>query len=79
MIVTELLRLLQAEHDGTAGRADHLRGQIGQLTTALAEAEARLAELGATSTSTCPPTSPRPTSPAHAWGDPSAKDSFAPA
>ncbi|MFJ6773220.1 hypothetical protein ACIQOV_20090 [Kitasatospora sp. NPDC091257] len=45
MNVTELLRLLQTEHDETAARADGLREQIGQLTRALAEAEARLAEL----------------------------------
>ncbi|WP_053758780.1 type IV toxin-antitoxin system AbiEi family antitoxin domain-containing protein [Streptomyces sp. AS58] len=48
MNVSELLRLLQAEHDETATRADNLRGQIEQLTTALAETEARLAELVAT-------------------------------
>ncbi|MGW4694505.1 hypothetical protein ACWEO1_19225 [Kitasatospora cineracea] len=45
MNVTELLRLLQAEHDETAARADCLRAQIEQLTSALAEAEARLAEI----------------------------------
>ncbi|MFJ2630243.1 hypothetical protein ACIO6T_44935 [Streptomyces sp. NPDC087532] len=45
MNVTELLRLLQAEHDETAARADHLREQIERLTTALAEVEARLAEI----------------------------------
>jgi hypothetical protein len=43
--VTELLRLLQAEHDETAVRADSLRKQIDQLTGALAEVEARLAEI----------------------------------
>ncbi|MEU2982742.1 type IV toxin-antitoxin system AbiEi family antitoxin domain-containing protein [Streptomyces hirsutus] len=48
MNVSELLRLLQAEHDETTARADNLREQIAQLTTALAEAEARLAELAAT-------------------------------
>lgn len=48
MSVSELLRLLQAEHDETAGRADHLYGQIEHLTTALAESEARPAELAAT-------------------------------
>jgi len=48
MSVSELLRLLQAEHDETAARADNLREQIEQLTTALAETEARLAELVAT-------------------------------
>ncbi|MFI5775419.1 type IV toxin-antitoxin system AbiEi family antitoxin domain-containing protein [Streptomyces sp. NPDC051658] len=45
MDVTELLRLLQAEHDETAARADSLREQIDQLTSALAEVEARLAEI----------------------------------
>ncbi|MEV6742303.1 type IV toxin-antitoxin system AbiEi family antitoxin domain-containing protein [Streptomyces sp. NPDC051104] len=45
MNVTELLRLLQAEHDETAVRADSLRKQIVQLTGALAEVEARLAEI----------------------------------
>lgn len=48
MNVHELLRLLQTEHDETAARADHLREQIERLTTTLAEAEARLAELTAT-------------------------------
>jgi hypothetical protein len=46
--VSELLRLLQTKHDDTAARADHLREQIERLTTALAETEARLAELTAT-------------------------------
>ncbi|WP_405021298.1 hypothetical protein OHV05_34715 [Kitasatospora sp. NBC_00070] len=45
MNVTELLRLLQVEHDETAARADGLRAQIDQLTGALAEVEARLAEI----------------------------------
>ncbi|GLW58575.1 type IV toxin-antitoxin system AbiEi family antitoxin domain-containing protein [Kitasatospora phosalacinea] len=45
MNVTELLRLLQAEHDETAARADYLREQIDQLTSALTEVEARLAEI----------------------------------
>ena len=48
MNVTELLRLLQAEHDETAARADSLREQIERLTTGLVETEARLAELTAT-------------------------------
>ncbi|MET9662387.1 hypothetical protein [Streptomyces sp. NPDC006510] len=48
MNVSELLRLLQTEHDETAARADHLREQIERLTTSLAETEARLAELTAT-------------------------------
>ncbi|SDS56685.1 hypothetical protein SAMN05216371_0175 [Streptomyces sp. TLI_053] len=39
MNVAELLRLLQAEHGETAARADYLREQIDQLTSALAEAE----------------------------------------
>jgi ribosomal protein L17 len=46
--VHDLLRLLQTEHDETAQRADNLREQIEQLTTALTETEARLAELTAT-------------------------------
>ncbi|WP_371503139.1 type IV toxin-antitoxin system AbiEi family antitoxin domain-containing protein [Kitasatospora sp. NBC_00374] len=45
MNVTELLRLLQAEHDETASRADCLREQIDQPTSAPAEVEARLAEI----------------------------------
>ncbi|MFJ5927644.1 hypothetical protein ACIQF6_34115 [Kitasatospora sp. NPDC092948] len=45
MNVTEFLRLLQADHNNTAARADHLREQIDQLTSALAEVEARLAEI----------------------------------
>ncbi|WP_206336225.1 type IV toxin-antitoxin system AbiEi family antitoxin domain-containing protein [Streptomyces torulosus] len=48
MNVSELLRLLQAEHDETAARTDQLRERIEQFTTALAETEARLAELIAT-------------------------------
>jgi len=40
--VSELLRLLQTEHDETAAQADSLREQIERLTTALAETEARL-------------------------------------
>ncbi|MEV6619180.1 hypothetical protein AB0N31_36070 [Streptomyces sp. NPDC051051] len=48
MNVAELLRLLRTEHDETTARADHLREQIERLATALAEAEARLAELAAT-------------------------------
>ncbi|MEU3735439.1 hypothetical protein AB0E81_39640 [Streptomyces sp. NPDC033538] len=48
MNVGELLRLLQAEHDETAARADSLRERIERLTTALSETEARLAELTAT-------------------------------
>jgi hypothetical protein len=48
MNVTELLRLLQAEHDETAARAHGLREQIEQLTRALAEIEARLAEIDTT-------------------------------
>ena len=48
MNVSELLRLLQTEHDETTARADNLREQIERLTTALAETEARLTELAAT-------------------------------
>ncbi|MER7485818.1 hypothetical protein ABTY20_07900 [Streptomyces sp. NPDC126497] len=44
MNVSELLRLLQAEHDETAERVGNLREQIEQLTTALAETEVCLAE-----------------------------------
>ncbi|MFV2117285.1 hypothetical protein ACE14D_02080 [Streptomyces sp. Act-28] len=117
MNVHELLWLLQTEHDETATRAGNLRERIERLTTALAETEARLAELTATrkvidgltppdagtapaatvyqhivttfndpprrcsasmtrmSTSACPPTSPRSTSPTPAWDDSSARDS----
>jgi len=46
--VTELLRLLQVEHDETAARAHGLRKQIERLTAELADTEARLAELTAT-------------------------------
>jgi hypothetical protein len=49
--VSELLRLLQTEHDETTARAASLREQLEQLeqlTTAFAETEARLAELAAT-------------------------------
>ena len=56
--VTELVRLLQAEHVETAARADSLREQIERPTTALVETEARLAELTATSRSSTP--LPRP-------------------
>ncbi|MFI1524503.1 hypothetical protein [Kitasatospora cineracea] len=85
--VTELLRLVQAEHDGSAARADCLRGQIEQLTGAPAEVGARLAEISTsipgrssgsancTNSSACPPTSPRSTSPTPDWDDSSGKDS----
>jgi hypothetical protein len=43
--VTELLQRLQAEHDETAARAEGLREEIEQLTSALAEVKARLAEI----------------------------------
>jgi hypothetical protein len=46
--LSELLRLLRTEDDETTARADDLREQIEQLTTALAETEAHLAELAAT-------------------------------
>jgi hypothetical protein len=46
--VSQLLRLLQTEHDETTAPADHPREHIERLTTALAETEARLAELTAT-------------------------------
>ncbi|MFI8086640.1 hypothetical protein ACIF6L_38370 [Kitasatospora sp. NPDC086009] len=48
MNASELLRLLQVEHDETAARADYLREQIAQLTGALAEVEAHLAEIATT-------------------------------
>ncbi|MBO1329793.1 hypothetical protein [Streptomyces sp. VRA16 Mangrove soil] len=41
MNVFELLRLLQAAHEETAGRTDHLRGRIGQLTTARDDSSAK--------------------------------------
>nr|WP_237419198.1 type IV toxin-antitoxin system AbiEi family antitoxin domain-containing protein [Kitasatospora sp. SID7827] len=40
--------MLQAEHDETAARAHSLHEQIDRLTAALADTEARLAELTAT-------------------------------
>ncbi|KOG23164.1 hypothetical protein ADK35_14040, partial [Streptomyces viridochromogenes] len=45
MNVAELLAGLQAQHDEVTGRAAELRGQIEHLTAALAETEARLADL----------------------------------
>ncbi|WP_234315859.1 hypothetical protein [Streptomyces sp. NRRL F-5527] len=48
MNVSELLRLLQTEHDETATRVGNLCEQIKRLTNPLAETEARLAELAAT-------------------------------
>ncbi|WLW51085.1 hypothetical protein [Streptomyces sp. YU58] len=45
MNITELLDSLQVQHDESAARAGELRDQIEQLTAALAETEARLAEL----------------------------------
>lgn len=45
MNVTELLAGLQARHDETTARAAELRDQIQHLTAALAETEARLADL----------------------------------
>ncbi|WP_327722311.1 hypothetical protein OG381_48230 [Streptomyces sp. NBC_00490] len=45
MNVTELLADLQAQHDETAARTGELRDQIEHLTAALAETEARLADL----------------------------------
>lgn len=45
MNITELLADLQAQHDETTVRAGELRGQIQHLTAALAETEARLADL----------------------------------
>ncbi|MER5435860.1 hypothetical protein [Streptomyces sp. NPDC002588] len=48
MNVIELLDSLQVQHDESAARAGELRDQIEQLTAALAETEARLAELAIT-------------------------------
>ncbi|MEV0694759.1 hypothetical protein [Streptomyces sp. NPDC050388] len=45
MNVTELLAGLQTQHDEATARAGELRSQIEHLTAALAETEARLAEL----------------------------------
>ncbi|NML51704.1 hypothetical protein HHL19_22350 [Streptomyces sp. R302] len=45
MNVIELLADLQAQHDEATARAGDLRGQIEHLTVALAETEARLADL----------------------------------
>ncbi|MFF4648246.1 hypothetical protein [Streptomyces sp. NPDC001389] len=48
MNVTELLAGLQTQHDETTARAGELRDQNQHLTAALAEAEARLADLATT-------------------------------
>ncbi|MFJ1569907.1 hypothetical protein ACIOG8_37855 [Streptomyces erythrochromogenes] len=48
MNVTALLAALQAQHDETTARAVGLRDQIEHLTAALAETEARLADLATT-------------------------------
>ncbi|MFF3460718.1 hypothetical protein ACFYXH_41945 [Streptomyces sp. NPDC002730] len=48
MNVIELLADLQAQHDETTARAGELRDQIQHLTAALAETEARLADLATT-------------------------------
>lgn len=48
MNVADLLAGLQAQHDEVTDRAAELRGQIEHLTTALAETEARLADLATT-------------------------------
>ncbi|MGR3938957.1 hypothetical protein [Streptomyces sp. BRA346] len=48
MNITELPDSLQVQHDESAARAGELRDQIAQLTAALAETEARLAELAIT-------------------------------
>lgn len=45
MNITDLLASLQARHDDTTVRAGELRDQIEHLTAALAESEARLADL----------------------------------
>ncbi|UUU36776.1 hypothetical protein JIX56_47175 [Streptomyces sp. CA-210063] len=48
MNITELLTDLQARHDDAAARADELRRQIEDLTGALTETEAHLADLATT-------------------------------
>ncbi|WP_329296007.1 hypothetical protein [Streptomyces sp. NBC_01455] len=48
MNVTELVMDLQAQQDETTARAGELRDQIVHLTAALAETEARLADLATT-------------------------------
>ncbi|MFG2636446.1 hypothetical protein ACGFX8_21610 [Streptomyces sp. NPDC048362] len=48
MNISELLADLQDQHDETTARADELREQIDHLTAALAETEARLADLATT-------------------------------
>ncbi|MEU0175314.1 hypothetical protein ABZ178_18480 [Streptomyces massasporeus] len=48
MNTSELLADLQDQHDKTTARADELRNQIDHLTAALAETEARLADLATT-------------------------------
>ncbi len=48
MNVAELLAGLQTQHDEATARAGELRGQIEHLTAALAETEARLADLTTT-------------------------------
>lgn len=48
MNITELLAHLQDRQDEATARADELRGQIEHLTAALAETEARLADLATT-------------------------------
>jgi hypothetical protein len=46
--IIELLADLQTQHDKTTARAGELRDQIEHLTAALAETEARLADLATT-------------------------------
>ncbi|GAA2620971.1 hypothetical protein [Streptomyces tubercidicus] len=48
MNITEFLIDLQARHDEATARAGELRSQIEGLTAALAETEARLADLATT-------------------------------
>ncbi|MGW5605033.1 hypothetical protein ACWEWI_02805 [Streptomyces sp. NPDC003753] len=48
MNISELLADLQDLHDKTTARASELRDQIDHLTAALAETEARLADLATT-------------------------------
>ncbi|MEV6957596.1 hypothetical protein AB0M99_37800, partial [Streptomyces sp. NPDC051183] len=48
MNVTELMADLQVRHDEATARAGELHDQIAHLTAALAETEARLADLATT-------------------------------
>ena len=60
MSVLELLAALQAQHEKATAQAGELRDQIEHLTTALAEIEARLADLATTRKVIASPNSHRP-------------------